>query len=170
MEGFSREKLKRIRLRLGLSQRAVPGVAQDTLSALESGRREPRPSTLRRLAEAYGVEVADFFEDPAAPPTAPREDLDIGRLIQEIASAEQPKTPTDWEAVDEQVERVLVSFPKERLEEVRPELAERARRLNGLSLADFQDRARVDALWSAWEELRAVNRALCVLDRVLAEA
>ena len=75
MEAFSREKLKGARLRLGLSQRAVPSVAQDTLSALESGRREPRPSTLKRLAEAYGVQVADFFEEVedgpkvAAPPS-----------------------------------------------------------------------------------------------------
>ena len=73
MEGFSKENLKRIRLQLGLSQRDVPHVAQDTVSALESGRREPRPSTLKRLAEAYGVEVRDFFEEAEETPkgTAP---------------------------------------------------------------------------------------------------
>jgi transcriptional regulator with XRE-family HTH domain len=40
------------------------GVGQDTISTIESGRHEPRPSTLRKLARAFNVEVADLFRPP----------------------------------------------------------------------------------------------------------
>jgi len=64
------DALRRLRLHKGWSQQDLAGksgVGQDTISGIESGRREPRPSTLRKLAQALGVEVADFFRVPAAP-------------------------------------------------------------------------------------------------------
>lgn len=109
MEGFSKEKLKRIRLQLGLSQRAVPGVAQDTLSALESGRREPRPSTLKRLAAAYGVEVRDFFEEATPSPK------EAGPLSSEWAITTSV----------ENLRRTIESTPTERLESVVLDLVSR---------------------------------------------
>jgi transcriptional regulator with XRE-family HTH domain len=72
---FSSEKLREVRLRLGRTQREVQAVSQASLSAIESGRQQPHPSTLRRLAKEYGVEVQDFFEEVetapkvAAPPS-----------------------------------------------------------------------------------------------------
>jgi transcriptional regulator with XRE-family HTH domain len=67
-------KLREIRLRRGFSQAdlsAVTGVAEFTISEIESGKRaNPRPSTLRKLAQALEVEVADLFED-ARPPLGP---------------------------------------------------------------------------------------------------
>jgi transcriptional regulator with XRE-family HTH domain len=63
---FSGEKLRQIRLRQGLTQRDMP-VAHDTVSAIESGKRRPHPSTLRKLAETLNVEVQDFFEEAADP-------------------------------------------------------------------------------------------------------
>jgi len=75
------DAVKEIRRRKGWSQKDLAeesGVGQDTISGLESGRHEPRPSTLRKLADALGVEVADFFREPAIPlDEAPRE---AGRL------------------------------------------------------------------------------------------
>lgn len=62
---FSAAKLRGTRLRLGRTQREVSAVAQATLSAIESGRQRPHPSTLRKLADEYGVEVSDFFEEAA---------------------------------------------------------------------------------------------------------
>jgi transcriptional regulator with XRE-family HTH domain len=62
------ETLKEFRRQKGLSQKDladISGVGQDTISGIESGRHEPRPSTLRKLAEALDVEVADFFRAPA---------------------------------------------------------------------------------------------------------
>jgi transcriptional regulator with XRE-family HTH domain len=73
---FSGERLRQIRVQRGFSQRDLP-VGHDTVSAIESGRRNPHPSTLRKLAEALGVEVRDFFEEvdaapkAAAPPSLP---------------------------------------------------------------------------------------------------
>jgi transcriptional regulator with XRE-family HTH domain len=52
--------LKSARLRLGLSQHAFAdllGVAQPTLSAYESGRRQPTLPTLLRLLAQAGLEL-----------------------------------------------------------------------------------------------------------------
>jgi transcriptional regulator with XRE-family HTH domain len=62
------DTVKEIRRRKGWSQKDLAeesGVGQDTISGIESGRHEPRPSTLRKLADALDVEVADFFREPA---------------------------------------------------------------------------------------------------------
>jgi transcriptional regulator with XRE-family HTH domain len=64
------DTVKEIRRRKGWSQQDLAkesGVGQDTISGIESGRHEPRPSTLRKLADALDVEVADFFREPAVP-------------------------------------------------------------------------------------------------------
>jgi len=64
------DAVKEIRRRKGWSQKDLAeesGVGQDTISGIESGRHEPRPSTLRKLADALEVEVADFFREPAVP-------------------------------------------------------------------------------------------------------
>jgi transcriptional regulator with XRE-family HTH domain len=64
------DTVKEIRRRKGWSQKDLAeesGVGQDTISGIESGRHEPRPSTLRKLADALDVEVADFFKEPALP-------------------------------------------------------------------------------------------------------
>jgi transcriptional regulator with XRE-family HTH domain len=75
------DAVKEIRRRKGWSQKDLAeesGVGQDTISGIESGRHEPRPSTLRKLADALDVQVADFFREPAIPlDEAPRE---AGRL------------------------------------------------------------------------------------------
>ena len=64
------KELRRIRKLKGLTQvelAALSGVSQYTITEIETGRREPRPSTLHKLAEALGVEVADFFPKVLAP-------------------------------------------------------------------------------------------------------
>ena len=64
------DELKRVRRLRGLSQQelaALSGVSQYTITEIETGRREPRPSTLRKLARALDVEVADFFQESKAP-------------------------------------------------------------------------------------------------------
>jgi transcriptional regulator with XRE-family HTH domain len=64
-------ELREIRLRRGLSQAdlsALTGVAEFTISEIESGKRaNPRPSTLRKLAEALKVEVADLYGEVDSP-------------------------------------------------------------------------------------------------------
>ncbi len=60
--------LKDIRRRRGWNQRDLArqaGVGQDTISGIESGRHEPRPSTLKKLAAALGVEIAELYGEAA---------------------------------------------------------------------------------------------------------
>ena len=61
--------LKEARRRRVLSQRELArraGVVQRTIVEAEAGRQVPRPATMRKLAEALGVEVADVDEFRAA--------------------------------------------------------------------------------------------------------
>ncbi len=61
------DALRQIRQQKGWSQKDLAdraGVGQDTISGIESGRRQPHPSTLRKLADALGVRVAEFFSEP----------------------------------------------------------------------------------------------------------
>ena len=41
------------------------GVDANTINQVELGHRKPRPSTLRKLARGLGIDVRDFFEEPA---------------------------------------------------------------------------------------------------------
>jgi transcriptional regulator with XRE-family HTH domain len=62
------ETLRRIRTIRGLNQvelAKASGVSQNTISEIETGRREARPATLRKLARALNVDIADFFEEYA---------------------------------------------------------------------------------------------------------
>jgi len=71
------QRLKEERQLRGWSQRDLAretGVNTDTISGIETGQHEPRPSTLRKLAEGLDIEVRDFFQEPALPKAeAPRE-------------------------------------------------------------------------------------------------
>jgi transcriptional regulator with XRE-family HTH domain len=64
-------ELREIRLRRGLSQAdlsATTSVAEFTISEIESGKRaNPRPSTLRKLAQGLGVEVRDLYGELDSP-------------------------------------------------------------------------------------------------------
>jgi XRE family transcriptional regulator, fatty acid utilization regulator len=60
------KELRRLRRERALSQQDVTkftGVAQATLSDLEGGKRGARASTLRKLAEALGVEPKDLMKE-----------------------------------------------------------------------------------------------------------
>ncbi len=58
-------RLRKLRREQALSQQDVEritGVAQATLSDLEGGKRGARASTLRKLAEALGVEPKELMK------------------------------------------------------------------------------------------------------------
>jgi len=64
------QRLREERQFRGWSQRDLAretGVNTDTISGIETGAHEPRPSTLRKLAEGLGIEVRDLFMEPALP-------------------------------------------------------------------------------------------------------
>jgi len=64
------ERLRRLRRERALSQRALAqasGVGLDTVNKVETGVRDALPATLRKLAHALEVEVADLYGEPAVP-------------------------------------------------------------------------------------------------------
>ena len=64
--GALRENLSELRIRKGWTQENLgkeAGVRTDTVSSIERGKHKPRPSTLRKLADALGVEVTDQSDD-----------------------------------------------------------------------------------------------------------
>jgi transcriptional regulator with XRE-family HTH domain len=70
------ERLKEERLLRGWSQRDLAqeaGTTAETISSIETGQHDPRPSTLRKLAEGLGIEVRDLFMEPALPKAPARE-------------------------------------------------------------------------------------------------
>jgi len=62
-------RLKRLRLERTMTQRelaAKAGITHDAISMIEHGKRQGRPSTVRKLAEALGVEPREILrpEEP----------------------------------------------------------------------------------------------------------
>jgi transcriptional regulator with XRE-family HTH domain len=58
--------LRRLRRARALSQRdlaRITGIAQDTISQLETGKREAQPRTIRRLAEVLRVEPSTLMKE-----------------------------------------------------------------------------------------------------------
>jgi len=58
-------RLKELRRERALSQRELAqlsGVSYDAIAKLERGRREAQPRTVRRLAEALGVEPGELMK------------------------------------------------------------------------------------------------------------
>ncbi len=53
-----------------LAQRA--GISADSVNKIETGHHSPRPTTLRKLATALGVEVGELMEAPPEVPERPR--------------------------------------------------------------------------------------------------
>ena len=60
------ERLRRIRKDRLLTQvelSKMTGVAQDSISALETGKREAHPGTIGKLAKALGVNPRDLIKE-----------------------------------------------------------------------------------------------------------
>jgi transcriptional regulator with XRE-family HTH domain len=58
-------RLRRLRRERALSQRELSrmtGIAFDTISRLETGKQQAQPRTIRRLAEALGVEPKELMK------------------------------------------------------------------------------------------------------------
>jgi transcriptional regulator with XRE-family HTH domain len=95
-----------------LAQRA--GLRQRTVSSTETGRSNPHPKTLLRLAQALGVEIADLMEAPTTPEAAPSQDeaeptrpervevpQALAQLLRERAGVHMPLTRLSPSALEE---------------------------------------------------------------------
>lgn len=72
------------------------GTTQYTVSEIELAHREPHPATLRKLAAALGVRVADLYGDPSSP-LAPAPTSVQLRLNGVLVEDEQGAQPSDGE-------------------------------------------------------------------------
>lgn len=58
------EKMYRLRLKMGLTQRQVAeavGISQSSYAMIEAGRRHPRKEVEKKLADFFGVTVDELF-------------------------------------------------------------------------------------------------------------
>jgi transcriptional regulator with XRE-family HTH domain len=88
--------VKRLRIESGLSQRALAyeaGTSGPTVASYESGRKEPRLSTLQRLAASVGfaVEVRLVRSDPGSMARARRERRSLALAAATAAAVEQDR-------------------------------------------------------------------------------
>ena len=61
--------MKRYRHRVALTQRELAqrvGVTYATIARIETGKQEARPTTLRKIAAALGVQPAELIDESAA--------------------------------------------------------------------------------------------------------
>ena len=64
------EEVRRLRRAKGWNQNELAfyaDLAPSVISLLETGKREPNATTLRKLAEALEVDIPDLFKKPASP-------------------------------------------------------------------------------------------------------
>ena len=64
--GIDAERLRQLRVQRAISQEDLgrrTGIAQSTISNLESSNRPARLSTIRKLAEALGVEPKELLKE-----------------------------------------------------------------------------------------------------------
>ncbi len=117
------EEVRRLRQERSWTQNQLAfhaGLAPSVISQIENGKRNPSASTLRKLANALGVEVADLF--PKDQPPLPLED---GPSLEELHTA--AGCETDWLIMPEaewQASWPLSLTPNEAMQIVREMAAE----------------------------------------------
>ena len=70
MDNIVGPKLRVLRARLGLSQRALArkaGIPSSTVSLIESGKSSPSVGSLKRLLDAAGLSLGEFFSQDSDP-------------------------------------------------------------------------------------------------------
>jgi transcriptional regulator with XRE-family HTH domain len=90
------EKLRRLRTERGLSQARLAARAEldpSTVNQIERGAREASPATLRKLAEALDVGLAELLEDVSPKAPAPSPELPFNGLEDERHEG-TPDAPT----------------------------------------------------------------------------
>ncbi len=63
MNGERLRSLRKERLLTQVELSNMTGVAQDSISTLETGKREAHPGTIRKLAKALGVEPTELLKE-----------------------------------------------------------------------------------------------------------
>ena len=97
------ETVKRIRTMRGMNQvdlAEASGVAQNTISEIELGKRGARPGTLKKLAGALGVEIGDLLgEETDSYPKAEAPPSSIQPPLNGFEDERRLPTPSERRAV-----------------------------------------------------------------------
>jgi len=90
-------RVMQIRNQKGISQRELSqrsGIAGSYLSRIENRHLEPRPKTLRKIAEALGVPLAQFFQEHEENPAGNQCMITAsGRCVSEMICGSHGKPP-----------------------------------------------------------------------------
>src|SRR5918995_3326656 len=97
------DQLKRLRAEKGLSQArlaARAGIDPSTVNQIERGAREASPATLRKLAEALDVSIAELLED-VSPKVSGRSSLEPSLLngLEDERRAPDAEVIADYERI-----------------------------------------------------------------------
>ncbi len=107
------ESLRHIREQAGYSQQDLAdetGVSQHTISEIELGRRKPQGRTLRKLAKALNVKVADLVRGdvrPEARTLSPRDAEPETALTDEVVLFEAPYSSANFDEVMDEAREVI---------------------------------------------------------------
>lgn len=98
-----RRNLKLFRKKAGFTQRDVAdrlNVSEQTVARWEIGTRVPSIEHLEKLAELYGVEVADFFK------TVDEQEIALQRIINRLKKLSSDKKEKVYKLLEEQIDLV----------------------------------------------------------------
>jgi transcriptional regulator with XRE-family HTH domain len=96
------EALRHIRTMRGMNQvdlANASGVAQNTISEIELGKRKARPATLKKLADALEVEIVDLMGEAVRPKAS--------RLLEALTVGGQPVPTFELEDLPEEARAQL---------------------------------------------------------------
>ncbi len=90
-------RIMQVRTQRGLTQRQLSertGIAGSYLSRIENRRLEPRPKTLRKIADALGIPVSELFQDrPGSPGTLQCVITPSGHCVMDLLRSGRGKPP-----------------------------------------------------------------------------
>lgn len=101
------EQIKRLRRIKGWSQADMAersGVDRTTISEVEAGKRDASPATIRKLAVALGVPVAELFKEPIDRFTVAFQQIEDGWYF--ARCMEVPEAFTQGETLEEARENI----------------------------------------------------------------
>jgi len=116
------DRIRHARRRLGLSQEELAeasGVSAATIVQVELGNRRPQGRTLRKLAAALGVEVADLLEEEASPKVESRSSLEPS-LFNGIEDERRLRYLRGWRAFVNRLARRWEEEPPKTSAEITP--------------------------------------------------
>ena len=82
------EKIKRLRKDKGWTQKDLEnktGIAQRNISSYESGKLQPSSRTIKRFAEAFGIEVDELAGEATREPALAIADPELLQMFKEVA-------------------------------------------------------------------------------------